>query len=269
MEGSKEYEEVEFLSKKILDLNKQLIESEKSKSRFLSLVTHELNNPMTALLGLIPHLKPTIDDAHKKTFDFIHQEALNLNFSVQNLVAAAEIESGSIDTTFASVDIGDVLQEAIDDLYYLILDRNIVISVYNSIESTVVCDPKKLHLILKNLISNACQHGLRNGMVDISIANASSALVISVSNQGNGPKVEFKPLVFTRFAEGVGCEHGFGIGLSIVRELSEFLDGSIDYTVNEEWVTFTVTVPLLLSCDLNVCGSNEFLFESFEGAVEL
>jgi signal transduction histidine kinase len=76
---SKEAKEIVFLSNKLLDMNKRLIESEKAKSRFLSLVANELNNPMTALLGLIPHLKPDHPEEND-IFSLAHQEALLLNF---------------------------------------------------------------------------------------------------------------------------------------------------------------------------------------------
>lgn len=268
MESTQEHEEVEFLSRKILDLNKQLIESEKAKSRFLSLVASELNNPITALLGLIPHLKPSMDQ--EKIFHMIHQEALNLHFCVDNLVEAATIESGNVDLSYATVDIGELLHEVIAELVYLTKERNIIISIHNKIDFTIVSDPRKLSLILKNLISNACLYGLRNGIVDIAMEQVDADLVIAVNNQGEGPKVEFKPQIFTRFAGGPEGNHGMGIGLSIVRELCEQLDGSIDYTVGEEWVTFSVTLPLEASVsDSEACGSNEFLFEPFNDAIEI
>jgi signal transduction histidine kinase len=87
-------DEVTFLSRKILDLNKQLIESEKAKSRFLSLIASELNNPMTALLGIIPHLIPPSGDPREAVFELLHEEALLLDSRIQNLVAASEIEGG-------------------------------------------------------------------------------------------------------------------------------------------------------------------------------
>lgn len=268
MESTQEHEEVEFLSRKILDLNKQLIESEKAKSRFLSLVASELNNPITALLGLIPHLNPSADQ--EKIFQMIHQEALNLHFCVDNLVEAAAIESGNIDLTYATVDLAEVLHEVIAELVYLTKERNIIISIHNKIDFSIVSDPRKLSLILKNLISNACLYGLRNGIVDIVMEQIDSHIVIAVNNQGDGPNVAFKPQVFTRFAQGPEGYHGMGIGLSIVRELCEQLDGSIDYTVGEEWVTFTATLPLEASVsESDACGSNEFLFVPFNDTIEM
>lgn len=265
-----EANEIAFLSHKILDLNKKLIDSEKAKSRFLSLISSELNNPMTALLGLIPHLKPNDKTLNEGMFSIVHQEVLLLNFRIQNLVAAAQIESGKIDITYASVNMESIIKEVVEDLKYIIKSKDIMISIQNMLTGKIVSDPQKLYLILKNMIANGCTYGFPDGIVNISIQESASNLIIAVNNQGYPPKVEFKPEVFTRFANGAVGEHGLGIGLSIIRELCEELGGSIDYVSSNKSVTFTVTLPLINALSgSEAYGSNEFLFESFAGAIEL
>ena len=264
-------DEVAFLSRKILELNKQLIESEKAKSRFLSLVASELNNPMTALLGLIPHLgakqRSEEETAICKT---VHAEALMLDFRIQNIVAAAQIESGETTLSSASTDLGSVAYEAIEALKYPLDAKKIIVSVNNDVGHPVVTDPSKLYLILKNLIANGCAYGIAEGLIDVAIRAEDSSVVFDVTNRGEGPDVEFKPQVFTRFAEGPGGMHGLGLGLSIVRHFCELMDGNVDYTVGEGTVTFTVTLPMgTATADSTACGSNEFLFESFDGALEI
>lgn len=264
-----ECEEVAFLSRKILDLNKQLIESEKAKSRFLSLVGNELNNPMTALLGMIPHLEPKGDKRLEAIFSLVHEEALILDFRIQNLVAAAEIETGQVSTN-ALVVPKVLLEEAIEALKYPIKTKNIQLLIDNSLEQKIVSDPQKLYLILKNLLANAICYGMPNGIVEVTIKENDPVVSIAVKNQGHGPDVEYKPQVFTRFGHGPDGGHGLGLGLSIVRDLSELLGGSMDYVTDESSVTFTVTLPLeTTSPDSEACGSNEFLFESFDDAIEL
>jgi signal transduction histidine kinase len=262
--------ELAFLSKKILELNKKLIESEKAKSRFLSLVANELNNPMTVLLGMIPHLKILDDTQNKKIFDLVHYEALNLDFRIQNLVMAAEIESGTVDITYALLEPEDIIDEVCESLKYLIKEKNIQINVKSTIKQKVVSDPKKIYMIVKNLISNGCQYGIENGVIDITLDTNNSILRITVKNQGEGPKVDYKPEIFTRFAKDTKGEHGLGIGLSIVRELCERLDGGVDYVVEDGFITFIVTLLFDESMiDSQAYGSNEFLFDSFDNAIEL
>lgn len=264
-------EEVDFLSRKLLDLNKQLIESEKAKTRFLSLVANELNNPMTALLGLIPHLSKEPNDQKQKILGMVEEEALRLDFHIQNLVAAAEIESGEIKMSYALINPEELIDEVLKSLKYQILANSITIHVDNKLQQKVVTDPQKLHLILKNLIANGCIYGNEGTSVDVIIDSPSvNELTIAVKNIGKGPSVEYKPQVYTRFSHGPEGIHGLGIGLSIVRELSEKLNGNVDYETKDRSVTFTVTLPLESKLpDSQACGSNEFLFESFDDAFEL
>ncbi len=263
-------EEIAFLSRKILELNKQLIESEKAKSRFLSLVASELNNPMTALLGLIPHLSPPAGSEKRSIYETVHAEALVLDFRIQNLVAAALIESGECDLSAACTDLGSVVQEVLESLKYALNARKCIVSINDTLGHSIVTDPGKIYLILKNLIANACTYGDAGGLIEISIRAEGNNVILDVTNRGEGPKVEFKPQVFTRFAGGPEGLHGLGVGLSVVRSFCELMEGSVDYTVGEGTVTFTVTLPIdAHNPDSTACGANEFLFESFEGAVEI
>lgn len=265
-----ECDEITFLSRKILDLNKKLVESEGAKSRFLSLVANELNNPMTVLLGLLPHLKPVDDPGKIEIFRLIHEEALTLEFRIQNVIAAAEIESGSFDITRATVNLEKILNEAIGELEYVTEAKKNLFTVTNDIDFSVVTDPKKLHLIFKNLIANASAHSVEHGRIEIVLsALEGGRWRCSIRNYGKAPKVEYKPQIFTRFAEGPEGEHGFGLGLSVVREYVQALGGVVEYEVENGSVVFVMEFEAgTEGSACNAVGSDEFLFESFDDAVE-
>jgi len=263
-------DELAFLSKKILDLNKKLIESEKAKSRFLSLVASKLNNPMTAILGILPHLKIIDTKENRFFYELVYKEALDLDFKIQNLVMASEIESGKIDVSYALVDPIEIIKEAIESLKYLIEEKNIEIKIDSKIKQKIVTDPKKVYIIVKNLISNGCRYGFENSLLWIELDIKESMFIIKVKNRGDAPNVKYKPEVFTRFAKDASGEHGLGIGLSVVREICQRLDGTIDYEAEDEFVTFVVKLPFDEEMiDSQAYGSNEFLFESFDDAIEL
>ncbi len=263
-------DEVAFLSKKILELNKRLIESEKAKSRFLSLVTSELNNPMTVLVGMVPHLKLHVCDKSEKIYPILNQEVLNLDFKIKNLVMTARIESGDLDVSHALVDSLDIIDEVIETLKHVIQERKIHLHVSNLIKEKIVADPQIIYTIARNLISNACLYSIAGSAVEVIINKVNSIFTITVKNHGDGPNFQYKPEIFTRFSDGPGGEHGLGIGLSIVRALCERFDGNVDYSVDKGIVTFVAT--LLLDeggANSQANGSNEFLFESFDDALEL
>ncbi len=265
-----ENEEVAFLSRKILDLNKQLIDSEKAKSRFLSLVANSLINPISVLLNMIPHLAPQNDERREKIYKMVHEQALVLDFRIQNLLSAAEIENGQVSISYAMVDPVELVNEAIESLQYAIEMKNIQVNIENTLDHKVVSDPQKLYIIIRNLLDNGCFFGIEHGIIDVTIGQDDSKLLISVKNQGEGPKVEYKPQVFTRFAHGPEGYHGLGLGLSVVRDLCELMDGTVDYDTDDSTVTFVVTLPLETNLqNSDACGSNEFLFESFDNAIEL
>ncbi len=262
--------ELAFLSKKILELNAKLIESEKAKSRFLSLIASELNNPMTALLGIIPHLKIEESEQNRKIFDLVYKEALTLDFRVQNLVMTTEIESGNLDITYALFEPKEIIDEALESLKYLLQEKNMRVDVTSTLEQKIVSDPKKIYSILKNLISNGCQYGVANSTISVELDVKDSMFIMRVKNQGQEPQLKYKAEIFTRFAKDTHGEHGLGIGLSIVRELCESLDGSINYSAESGFVTFSAQIFTNQSCvDSQAYGSNEFLFESFDNAIEL
>jgi len=262
--------EVEFLSKKILTLNNKLLESERAKTLFLSLVANNLNNPMSAILGMLPYLKIYNDEKNEEIFSTINGESLDLAFKIQNLITVAEIESGNLSNSYALGDIKNIVEEVLGDLRYLVKSRNIKIEKNYEIQNKIVTDQKKVYIILKNLIANACMYAPEGESVTVNVQSDGLVLKISVENRGNEIQVKYKPEVFTRFSQKIDSLHGLGIGLSIVRELCQSLDGSVDYNASNGVVLFEVNIPIDASMqNFEACGSDSFLFESFDDAIEI
>ena len=263
--------ELEFLNKKILELNTKLIESEKSKSKFLSLISNELNNPMTVLLSMVPHLQTEVCDKNRKIISMVNQEILELDFKIKNLIMVTEIESGNINITHALVDAKEIIDEVIESLKYLMDEKKIQIKLTNFIEEKLVSDPQKIYTIASNLLSNSCKYSLENSVVDVILKKENAIFTIIVKNEGKAPDIRFKAELFTRFSDTPSGDHGLGIGLSVVREICESLDGSIEYMTEDGFVTFTASLSVddetMMSSQ--AYGSNEFLFESIDDVIEL
>lgn len=262
--------EVEFLSKNILELNQKLIESQRAKTLFLSLVANNLNDPMTAILGMLPHLKICNDEKNEGIFSTIYGESLDLAFKIQNLITVAEIESGNLSNSYALTNVQSIVDEALNGLRYLAKNRNIKIETSYTVQNEIVTDPKKVSIILKNLIANGCMYSPEKQSVIVDVQSDGTVLKISVKNRSNEIKVGHKPEIFTRFSQKIDSRHGLGIGLSIVRELCQSLDGSVDYDASNGIVSFEVNLPLDASMqNFEACGSDSFLFESFDDAIEI
>lgn len=264
------YAEIDFLSRKILDLNNRLVESEKSKSKFISLIANQLNNPMTALLGLIPHLAPPEGSKTEPLFEMVSEEVLALDFFIQNLIAASEIENGEVSIGAVLVDPVSLIEDAKQAVIHCLKQKNSPIEIEDELHSKIVCDSGKLYLMLRNLLANACAYGQGDRPIKIRIAKQGEMVEFTVTNYGEGPKLNHKLEIFNRFINQKDGTRGLGIGLNIVRDYSEQMDGSIDYTSENGIVRFILTLPykdkLSESTGNDVDGIG---FESFEDAIEL
>ncbi len=268
--------EMEFLNKKLIDLNKRLMEVDSVKSQFLSLIKNEFNNPISSVLNicsiLISGKKP---ERNIELTQMLHMEILRLDFQIKNIIAASEIEAGKTESYFTRIDFKDIVEDAKSSFMYLILDKNLNISFLDETNQDISSDAGKLYLILLNLISNACEYTYENGHINILVRNDDDNLYISVEDDGEGIDVENKLVVynrFTQFNKGTNrAKTGLGLGLSVVKGEVEALDGEVDYESESRHTVFKVRIPLKKGCAAcgGVAGSNDILFEDFDNAVEM
>lgn len=262
-------EEVAFLSRKILDLNARLMESEKAKGKFLSLIANELNNPMSAILGLAQYLAAGKGgDKSAAIGSMIYEEAGKIDFRLRNVVAAAEIESGIAITAWTVTEPSVLVGDACKALAYLLEPKTITVEWISQGCDLVVSDAGKLYLVILNLLANAAEHGDAGSTVRILGVKHETTWSLTVENRGDAPAVTHKPEVFVRFADQPGL-HGMGLGLSVARALVEHMDGMLDYRAGESTVAFSALFALHDDVPDKADGGDTFLFETFADAIEL
>jgi signal transduction histidine kinase len=151
--------ETEFLNKKLIDLNNQLLLQDSVKSQFLSLIKNEFNNPISSLLNLSGRLAANPDtDKRASISHMMHLEVLRLDFQIKNIIAANEIEAGETQNYIVKVDMQALLEDIQRPFKYIIEDKNLSIAVKDESNSEAIyTDIHKLELILSNLLSNACE----------------------------------------------------------------------------------------------------------------
>ncbi len=100
LDNKKALRDMVVMNEKIEKLNAKLAESEKLKTNFLSNIRNEINNPLTAILGMARQLASPVPDQQTRQAmaETIYHEAFDLDFQLRNIFAAAELESGEPDT---------------------------------------------------------------------------------------------------------------------------------------------------------------------------
>ncbi|MEU3693462.1 HAMP domain-containing sensor histidine kinase [Streptomyces narbonensis] len=212
----------ESLQKKVADMSAR----EESSRRFVADMSHELRTPLTALTAVTEVLEDeqdSLDPMIAPAVALVVSETRRLNDLVENLMEVTRFDAGTARLVLDEVDIADQITACIDarawlDAVDLDAERGIVAPL----------DPRRLDVILANLIGNALKHG--GSPVRVSVRTDDDELVIAVRDHGPGIPEEVLPHVFDRFYKASASRprsEGSGLGLSIAMENALIHGGSI------------------------------------------
>jgi len=267
--------EMEFMTKKLLDMNEKTKEAEATKSKFLSLIKNEFNNPISTLLNIAKKLvEKKNQDKFETMSQMMHLELLRLDFHLKNIFSATEIEAGEIANDFSIINIEGIYNDVLESFRYLIEDKKLTVALSVENASDFVADAQKIYMIMLNLVSNACEFSYEGKEVFVRFKELKENFTLEVEDFGEGIFVEDKKDIYNRFTQFHKGEtrpySGIGLGLSVARALVEALDGDIDYVSEKGHTTFTVYLPKRdLEDASKSLGSNEFMFDDFDDMIEM
>ncbi|WP_017239745.1 sensor histidine kinase [Streptomyces sp. SS] len=254
----------ESLQKKVADMSAR----EESSRRFVADMSHELRTPLTALTAVTEVLEDeqdTLDPMIAPAVALVVSETRRLNDLVENLMEVTRFDAGTARLVLDDVDIADQITACIDarawlDAVDLDAERGIVAPL----------DPRRLDVILANLIGNALKHG--GSPVRVSVRTEDEELVIAVRDHGPGIPEEVLPHVFDRFYKASASRprsEGSGLGLSIAMENALIHGGSItaSNSVGEDGAVGGAVFVLRLPLDASGI-TREVQTRSSQGEVE-
>jgi two-component system NtrC family sensor kinase len=230
-------------------LESQLIQAEKlaAMGQMLAGVAHELNNPLTAILGASELLRDRqgVDDNTKRQLEMTHRQARRAARIVQNLLEFSRPASPQKKPLDLNVVIDRTLQ-----LHDHSLRRNNVEVEFHSVPGfpLIVGDANQLIQIFLNLISNA-EHAIRevrqSGRIQIRLAHAGTRVTATVQDDGVGIKPEALPKIFDPFFTTKRPGGGTGLGLSICMSIVREHGGNIEASpLPAGGAAFTVMFPV-------------------------
>jgi signal transduction histidine kinase len=253
-------------------INARLIQSERIQSAFLSNIRNEINNPLTSIIGLSKDMTSSTAERERlvKNAQLIFAESFVLQFQLQNIFVAAELEAGQLQPYVVNVNIKKLLDSALESFQHLIQRKNIKVN-FDSPELIFKTDPEKLQITFANLLMNAIGHSPLGGEIKVLVyTDEGKHLVISVIDRGEGIAEDKLEEIFDRFVQldtGTTKSHaGHGLGLSVVKSVTEFLGGSVDVKSKVDvGSSFIVRIPEMTGQDnphsLSTDG-NEFVFDT-------
>ncbi|WP_313896534.1 HAMP domain-containing sensor histidine kinase [Streptomyces sp. GC420] len=227
------------LEKKVDDMSAR----EEASRRFVADMSHELRTPLTAITAVTEVLEEETDNLDPMiapAVTLVVSETRRLNDLVENLMEVTRFDAGTARLVLDDVDVADQVTACIDarawlDAVELDAERGIMARL----------DPRRLDVILANLIGNALKHG--GSPVRVSVRTEDGLLVIEVQDNGPGIPEDVLPHVFDRFYKASASRprsEGSGLGLSIALENAHIHGGDITAANRPEGgAVFTLRLP--------------------------
>ena len=217
------------------------------KNTILANMSHEIRTPLTGILGYAQVLRSEVGEEHRELVETISLSGRRLMNTLNSVLDLAQLEARSIELDVKNIDIVQEGEEAARLLRPL-TGEDVTIEVVAPPAPVVApLDQHGLRRILNNLIGNAIKF-TQKGCITVEIGSDDRHALIFVRDTGAGISKEFLPHVFDEFKQestGMSRSHeGNGLGLSITKQLTELMGGTISVeSLKGVGTAFTLTFP--------------------------
>lgn len=226
---------------------------EQMKDDLLSIASHELRSPTSAMLGTLNLLEatvgPQLDDRSRRTLALAKENGARMIELIENCLDLGRLEEEQLRLHMRDLDLGQIARQAVR-LNQPFADGFEVRFEIGDVPSSapVQADPERLMQALTNVMTNAAKFSPAGGAVGVFVTADEERCSVAVQDRGPGIPESFRERVFEKFSrarteESAGRE-GAGLGLRIARQLVERMGGRIGFeTETGEGTTFTISFP--------------------------
>jgi PAS domain S-box-containing protein len=215
--------------------SERLAEADRRKDEFLSMLGHELRNPLApirnalSVLAMVGDDKARIDWAH----GLIDRQTGHLERLVDDLLDTARITRGAIALQTEAIDLRSVVSEAVEATEGVVAGRGHRLELELPEASAMVLgDVTRLVQVMTNLINNAAKYTDERGTIRVSLTHDDTTARLTVADNGRGIPAEDLPHIFDVFGQGRQApdraDGGLGLGLPLVSKLVEMHGGAVD-----------------------------------------
>jgi signal transduction histidine kinase len=240
--------EVQAQAQKIAELHQQ-------KDQLLGMVAHDLRTPLSGLLGFAEIALADLESGGpglKDDLEVIRSTAIEMSELLSDLLDVSKIEAGKMRVAPQELDLARLLSDGKRryELWAGAKGINFRLDLRGPLPR-VWLDPRRVHQVLNNLVSNAVKFSSKGGTITLSAHDTGEGLELAVVDTGQGIDAADIDKLFGRFeqagAQATAGERGSGLGLAIAKKLVELHGGRI-WVESKKGVgsKFTFTLPLTL-----------------------
>ncbi len=257
VQNAKLYSSLENTTNHLKKANKRLKELDLLKDEFVSIASHELRTPMTAIksyLWMALNKSPEpLKDPMKKYLEISYASTERLISLVNDMLTVSRIERKKIELKLERVDLRNIVQLVYDELKVSADEKHIQFEIRTTDDTQAIvhADKVKIREVFQNLVGNALKFTPANGRIQIHIRNTPHDAEVAVEDTGPGIPADALPKLFQKFSKidysyaNHVNQPGTGLGLYISKQIVSLHGGKItvESTVHKG-STFTVVLPI-------------------------
>ena len=227
--------------------------NERLKDEFVATVSHELRTPLTSIAASLALLAAgkggELPPLAQRLVTIAHTDGERLVRLVKDILEIERIESGCMPFQFVQVSMRAIVEQAIEASRDFAEQAGVKLRLETSVRrGEVWADPDRLAQVVTNLLANAIKFSPDGQEVVLAVDEHENRVRMSVRDHGPGIPEEFRPRVFSKFAQADGSnarqKGGAGLGLSIVKQIVERLGGNVGFeSVRDVGTLFFVELP--------------------------
>lgn len=252
---AKLYADLQRTSAELVSANLQLKNLDKAKSEFLSIASHQLYTPLTALRGYISMLKEgdygKVDEQQEPILDILDKSSTRLIELIKNLLDISRIESGRLELNLESTDLVEMAETLVEDLLPNAMTKSLQLEFHKPKEPLphAVVDAQRIRQVMLNFVDNSIKY-TPQGRVDVYIEQEGEKIKFYVKDTGNGLETNDIDQLFHKFIRVGGAARfhteGTGLGLYVAKQIVHEHHGEVSaYSEGlKKGSTFTMEVPI-------------------------
>jgi two-component system, chemotaxis family, CheB/CheR fusion protein len=208
-------------------------EAIRRRDEFLAMLSHELRNPLAAVVSTTELLKSDGYHQRPKLVEIVDRQSQQMSRLLDDLLDASRVTQNKIELKKEPVDIRSIVEEACAASYPVMEARGLTFSLSHDAGSLVVDgDASRLQQVCMNLLTNAAKYTPKGGHVWLETSRDAAHAVIRVRDDGTGIAPEMQEAIFELFVQSnrtlERAHGGIGVGLTLARSLVEMHGGTLD-----------------------------------------
>lgn len=230
--------------------------TERAQKEFVSLASHQLRTPITSIKwnAEIIQTSKSIDEEVKLAANDIYREGIRMERLVNALLNLSRIDLGKIKFNTQEVNLNQYIDELISTMQSDIDIKNITINKNINFKGVIINDISYIDIILGNILYNAVRYTNVNGNITININKCKDIdkINIEIIDTGIGIPIPQQSQIFSRLFRADNAKNcqpdGNGLGLYVVKKLTELMNGSVWFESKEnQGTTFFLELPIVIN----------------------